>query len=286
MPSCRAVPPQSAFCGSRVSRRDKATSSLCGDVELNPGPTYTLEEKVSMILDGQKDQTRTLNDIKRDQRSLQKSVNENTENFKSLDVRMIRLESAIHKATELEAVVRDLTKTVQLLVRKVDDLENRSRRNNLIIFGLNEAENETALELTQTVQANVFQRVNVNPESIERIHRLGKKRRSPRPTIVRFYNYREKMEILRNCNRLKGTNISVSEDFSRQVQSLRKCLWDSARDERNRGAKVRLVYDKIAVDGSLFYWDLASGSRRPYGSSDILEGELSHREGPENQSCS
>ncbi|XP_042142989.1 uncharacterized protein LOC121833623 [Ixodes scapularis] len=157
---------------------------LCGDVELNPGPTYTLEEKVSMILDGQKDQTRTLNDIKRDQRSLQKSVNENTENFKSLDVRMIRLESAIHKATELEAVVRDLTKTVQLLVRKVDDLENRSRRNNLIIFGLNEAENETALELTQTVQANVFQRVNVNPESIERIHRLGKKRRSPRPTVA------------------------------------------------------------------------------------------------------
>lgn len=94
------------------------------------------------------------------------------------------------------------------------------------------------------------------------------------------------MEILRNCNRLKGTNISVSEDFSRQVQSLRKCLWDSARDERNRGAKVRLVYDKIVVDGSLFYWDLASGSRRPYGSGDILEGELSHREGPENQSCS
>lgn len=52
------------------------------DVDLNPGPI--LEHKVNMILDGQKEQTKVLKDIKRDQRSLQKCVNEDAKRVKKL----------------------------------------------------------------------------------------------------------------------------------------------------------------------------------------------------------
>lgn len=59
---------------------------------------------------------------------------------------------------------------------RIDDLENRSRRNNIIVRGIEEAAQETEEVLVRKVNDDVFgnvlkQRLN----SIERIHRLGKK---------------------------------------------------------------------------------------------------------------
>lgn len=108
------------------------------------------------------------------------------------------LELWIKSAAELRSLVGEFAETIQMVTQIIDDLENRSRRNNLLIFGLNNTENETAMDLSESVKCNVFDKVNVNPRSIERMHRLGKKRRSCRPVIVRLYDREEKMAILRN----------------------------------------------------------------------------------------
>ena len=43
-------------------------------------------------------------------------------------------------------------------------------------------------------------------------------------TICRLLNYKDKENILKNCRTLKGTNISVDEDFSqeKEVKRLRE----------------------------------------------------------------
>ena len=58
---------------------------------------------------------------------------------------------------------------------------------------------------------------------IERAQRVGEKKTGKkRQIVVQFNSYKHKIEILRNCKKVKGTNFSVFEDFSKETASIRK----------------------------------------------------------------
>lgn len=137
------------------------------------------------------------------------------------------------------------------------DLEDRSRRNNLLIFGVDERPDETSDSIIDTVVKDIFSDIlKVKVSSAERIHRIGRKvANKSRPVIVKFVDHRKKEQVLRNCNKLKGTPISISEDFSKATRETRKKLWDDTATIRARGGKVRLAYTKIKVDDVLYKWD-------------------------------
>lgn len=97
---------------------------------------------------------------------------------------------------------------------------------------------------------------------IERCHRLGRKTsEKPRPVIVKFVDYREKMAVLKVSPQLKDTNFSLSDDFSKRIREIRKQLWRSAAQEKEQGAKVKLLFDKLSVDGVLFGWNEEKATR-------------------------
>lgn len=156
---------------------------LSGDVEPNPGPP--IEEALKEILDGQKNIQDRLEAIE----TKLKNVEECTAVIKQFHNKFSQLENSI-KALENQMV----------------DLEDRSRRNNLIVFGLPEVVNETAEGLAKSVIEDLFQKtLDVTVCSIERMHRLGRKTaHRPRPVIMRFMDHREKLAVLINCPKLKG----------------------------------------------------------------------------------
>lgn len=78
---------------------------------------------------------------------------------------------------------------------------------------------------------------------------------------MRLFDYNEKIEIFKNCKKLKGSNISVSNDFSEATLRKRKLLWESAKIEKDEGSRVRLVHDKILVNDATFVWDDESACR-------------------------
>lgn len=188
---------------------------------------------------------------------------------------MTTFETVAASVSEFQIKVASLEGSVKLLQDKIDDLENRSRRNNLIIYGLNENERETPQELHNAVIGDLFSnKLGVSVSSSERIHRLGKKTSNrTRPVIVKFFNYNDKLAVQRNCRRLKGSSLSVSEDFSERIRVIRKKLWDSSADDRARGDKVTLVYDKIRIGNTLYTWDELSSTRRALPSQNRLEQE-------------
>lgn len=49
--------------------------------------------------------------------------------------------------------------------------------------------------------------------------------------------------------------MSVAEDFSQHVREQRRMLWKTAQDEKEKGAKVKLIYDKLSVNGAMYGWD-------------------------------
>ena len=58
---------------------------------------------------------------------------------------------------------------------------------------------------------------------IERTHRTGKKSKNrSRPIVAKFSFYKDKMNILKNCKKLKSTRFSIFEDFSRETAAIRK----------------------------------------------------------------
>lgn len=98
---------------------------------------------------------------------------------------------------------------------------------------------------------------------MERIHRIGRPTKGKsRPVILKLFDFNVKENILRNARKLKGTTISISEDLSIHIRQKRKLLWNSAKEDRDKGEKVVLRFDKLIVGNSSYQWD--SVKKRPY----------------------
>ena len=119
---------------------------------------------------------------------------------------------------------------LELAERKIVDLEDRSRRNNLRIDGISEKENETWDKYKQEVQSLIKEKLGIAENIvIERAHRIKKKGNSdnlgkPRTIVCRFLNYKDKTNILKNVKKLKGKTIFINEDFSHETME----LWEVA----------------------------------------------------------
>ncbi|XP_049273573.1 uncharacterized protein LOC119399789 [Rhipicephalus sanguineus] len=212
---------------------------MCGDVESNPG--LNTEELLRQILDGQKTMQARLDTIES------------------------KVENSTAAFTELTSKISSLEATIQTIQTKLIDLEDRSRRNNLLVFGLPERPDETFQSLTNTVVSEIFENMlGVKVSTVERIHRIGQKRRNKnRPVVLRLIDHREKINVLRNCSKLKGKDISVAEDFSPETRQTRRYLWESTANIRKKGEKVKLVHDKVIINGDTYAWDAAEMKRIP-----------------------
>ncbi|CAN7941741.1 unnamed protein product [Ixodes hexagonus] len=231
---------------------------LSGDVELNPGPTVS--EQIETILLSQRDMTARLASI---EQRLEQSAASANERLTSIEHRIEALSFSAQKLEQCEASIESLKSQVVTLLDKVDDLENRSRRNNLIVYGINEEDNETLSSIRKAVIEDLFKsKMGVNVASVERIHRLGRKAANKsRPVIIKFFDYNEKMLLMKNAPKLKGTKISVSEDYSRRVQEIRKQLWQTVKDNRTQDDKVFLRYDKLILNNDVYAWDNVNNTR-------------------------
>lgn len=58
---------------------------------------------------------------------------------------------------------------------------------------------------------------------IDSVRRIGRSEMK-RPILISLISYRTKLEVLRNCYKLRGTDISISEDFPVLVRAVRKEL--------------------------------------------------------------
>ncbi|XP_040076557.1 uncharacterized protein LOC120848613 [Ixodes scapularis] len=231
---------------------------LSGDVEVNPGP------ETGAILQKLKEIARDIQEIKNEKGITNDRLSAIEHKLESLSTLQKNVSACRERITELET-------TVKIITRKVDDLENRSRRSNLIVYGIKEQENENSQTLERVVVGEILERIlNVQIAGIERIHRLGKQADNKiRPVILKLLDSRDKSKILKNCVKLKGTDFSIGEDFSRHVQQIRKKLWDRTKANRDKREKVFLTYDKVRINGHLYAWDETKEDIIPVEKNDV-----------------
>lgn len=167
------------------------------------------------------------------------------------------------KIRELEGTVQQLEKALAGQDRRLNDYEDRSRRNNVVVFGIPEVPKETRENLEDKVLRKVFsETLGVSVRSVERIHRIGRPQKDRhRPVILRLYDYNEKMELFKNCLKLKCSDVSISNDYSQATLSIRNKLWKSGLQDRRPGDKMQLVHDKLFLKDDVYGWDDTAGCR-------------------------
>lgn len=127
------------------------------------------------------------------------------------------------KGKEVEEMKKTMGKQEEEKVdlqRKVNDLENYQRRENLRITGLPERNGEDPIEVVKKFfKENAF---SVPGEKIHVAHRIGPKSRDkPRPLLIRFADRKTKDDVVRARRTLKGSGKTISEDVSRlTIQTL------------------------------------------------------------------
>lgn len=175
----------------------------------------------------------------------------------------MKLEWAHHKKlTEVE--IQNLKKTVDDLSAKVKNLEGREemedkrrRKNNIIVTEKVEEQIIEKPELHFQKLISTITKEEINIEDI--IILVPKNKQGLRVTKIRLTNFNDKMKIMRNKGILKGKKIYIDDDLTKNEGEIQKKLRTRAKEEKEKGKKVKVGYNKIFIDNK---W---------YSSADLIE---------------
>lgn len=178
----------------------------------------------------------TLNGVANDVSTIKADTTELKNTVGALQIRLEEAESRIGNVEDCTANMatenKGLAKRVEQLWERVDDQENRNRRNNVRLIGLKEGK-EAGCALNDYVKKILFEGLGLAGDEfeIERSHRsLG-----PRPTddqppriiLVKFLRYTAREKVLTAAKKQKGIKwenctLSIYEDMTKERSDKRR----------------------------------------------------------------
>ena len=161
------------------------------------------------------------------------------------------------KLCEVIEVTNKNTNVLKTLAYKSIDLEARSRRNNLLFWGLLENPNENCFHIIRDFISRHLD-LDAGNMYLARAHRLGPRRighlNPKRPIIVNFRDFCDTELIMSRANLLRHTPFSVGYDLPKEINEARKKLWAELKCIRNTKPRVKfqILYPaKLIVEGKL-----------------------------------
>jgi outer membrane murein-binding lipoprotein Lpp len=210
---------------------------IIGCVEIQPGPT--VEE---LILQSQNAVTTLITSYKSE---TLEAVNALTTKVNSLDNTVQALSTQINGMQQsidsTNSRINALEQENKQLHQKIDQIDNNYRKNNILVFGLDEvgeSDNNTAAAEFASF-ANSKLGIDIGPNIICNAYRIGTTI-GHRPLFVQFSQYKYKMNIMANVRKLKGTKISISDDLTPTARLRKKRILQCASEARSAGLEVRV----------------------------------------------
>ena len=213
--------------------------------------TADLGEEVS-VLDSINKKLDLLFVLHQEIRDLKESLEFTQQQLQEVQQDNAELRSAL---TSVSSEVEQLRKNNRELKETILDVQARSMRDNLIFSGIPEKaqEDPEAQVRSFLVDALKMSAETANNIGFHRVHRLGQRRGTrPRPIIVKFEKYKEKVVVKGRGRELKGTHYGMNDQFPREINERRKVLYPVLKSSREKGKRTSLVVDKLYVDGQLY----------------------------------
>ncbi|KAJ8385857.1 hypothetical protein AAFF_G00179230 [Aldrovandia affinis] len=152
------------------------------------------------------------------------------------------------KLSEIDSEVSIVAANIRSFLPKLDYLEGQSRRNNIVIDGIQESGNESWAQSEEKVRKLLSDKLKLTGIEFERVHRTGRSTgERTRPIVAKFFRYKDKVRVMEKAKDLKGTNVYINEDYTDVVRQKRKELIPAMKAARERGDIAFLRHDKLIV---------------------------------------
>ena len=175
-----------------------------------------------------------------------------------------------HLEADLAEVKKDVESKadnafVSELERRIIDLQNRSRRNNLVFWNVPEGSEKdgTMVEFIKNLLQEQMELDGAEDIEIMRAHRtpsaIRKDASKPRPIHVYLLRYSYRQYILANVtkclkdNQYKGSSLYISDNVTKEVREQRKILKEKYLDDLRKRDDVAFTYVAWSVPPKIIY---------------------------------
>ena len=183
---------------------------------------------------------------------IQKDVTSLKESIKDIVVSVQFTESRLMEAIDtirhlnvendsLQSSLKMISLQNKLLAQKINNMEDYSRRENILISGIHEERNENCFHIVN----DILMHLSGENISIQRCHRVGMRKEGRiRDIIVRFHNVQDKMLILQRRWSL-GKGVYINEDFSAETKRRINVLRPVFKEAKKIDSNSKMIKDKI-----------------------------------------
>ncbi|KAG5867566.1 hypothetical protein JTB14_027439 [Gonioctena quinquepunctata] len=159
---------------------------------------------------------------------------------------------------EIEALQKEnieLKKSVKILKERVLINERKQKIYNLIVYGIQEEEDEVR-DIENFIDIiNNRCGVEFKFHDLRDWYRIGKLWQNtgrPRPIVVELIFYKQRESILEKASKLKGSGIYISKDYIREDYNSRKILFAHLKTARNNDPEAEIWKNKLIVHGTSY----------------------------------
>ena len=252
---------------------ERTSPTTSGDSDPKPG----VSDDTSMFEEIRK-MSATLQVVATDVVSIKETTKELKDAVENIQMRLGEAEQRIADVedvnTRMEESMEKCDKRLETMWMRVEDLENRSRRNNVRVVGLKEGKEETG-KVIQYVEKILSQGLGLSGSEfeIERAHRsmapVPGPNQPPRTILMRFLRSAARDKVLQVAKERRGIDwedgkLSFYEDVTRELAEKRKAFTPVKRRLHQLNVRHRLVYPATLI----FTW---KGQKKSFRDSKEAE---------------
>ena len=204
---------------------------------------------------------RDIDSLKTEINEVKQTNKDLTESVGNLQTENIDLQNTIETLKKRMQLFEGLNSQLKVKVKEqgeqIIELKARSMRENIVVNGINENENET-WQNTKTKLQEFFQNeLKIEAEydiEIDRAHRIGQNKNGTRPIVANLATQAARDMVFSKLKNLKqGSKFSVNEQLPPEVTERRKRLWSKYKEaKQNKTNKVKWSLDKLFINGKCF----------------------------------
>lgn len=145
----------------------------------------------------------------------------------------------------------ELKKELKYTTDRMEKLEREQKANNVVIQGLTIDTYDQEV-IKEKVTNFIEQKLNINIK-IEKTQKLGDK-----TYLVKVTSRTEKLKIMQNKKKLRllqEDRIYINDDLTKEEMRIQREVRRKANEEKNKGKKTKVGYQKVTIDGKLWSWN-------------------------------
>lgn len=183
-----------------------------------------------------------MREIKEDLKGMKAEINQNREDMERVREEMDRTRA------QWEGEREGLVNRLRMAEKKIEKAEKDKIRNNLFITGV-EMDTGSEEALREAMEKMMEKELGIEAR-VGKAYAVGQK-----GFIVEMRNWGDKLKILREKRKLRGGKIFIDAELTHREREIQRRLREMAREERNKGAMVRVGYQKMEINGKTVNWD-------------------------------